>query len=156
MLDYHNATHWKTVLGPENIPDVTLWVSHNDAELLCNWYNIIVIHAFVIMMRDFYRTDTIFCMMITPKMHCRRLWTGYHIRPTHNVKIPDMISWVSHNDAELSWNWYHPFAWQQSSCNILINYLQAIWFSVTRKLRLSDVMSQVRSIFEINSNALIS
>jgi hypothetical protein len=24
MLDYHNATHCKTVLGPENIPDVTL------------------------------------------------------------------------------------------------------------------------------------
>jgi len=42
MLDYHNATHWKTVLGPENIPDVTLRVSHNDAGLLCNWYDIIV------------------------------------------------------------------------------------------------------------------
>jgi hypothetical protein len=71
----HNATHCKTVLGPENISDATLWVSHNDAGILCDWYNNIVNSWVCHMMLDYYRTDTIFLHDDNSKM----LVDGYEL-----------------------------------------------------------------------------
>ena len=69
------------------------------------------------MMLDYYELISSLRIMIAPKMNCRWLWTGYNIRPTHNAthcktvlgpeNIPDMMSWVYHNDAGLIWNPIH-------------------------------------------------
>ena len=52
--------------------------------------------------------------------------------------------WICCSNVALIQNWYRPFVWWQSSCDILTNYLQDIWFSETHDTlqtkRLLDVM----------------
>ena len=105
----HNATHCKTVLGPETIPGRISWVCHNDSGLLWNWYHPSPILLSVV---NKLSDSRILAIHLKPGS-C--LWSGYNMAKRLHCKtllgpenISDVISWVCPNDTGLLWNWYHP------------------------------------------------
>ena len=58
--------------------------------------------------------------------NAKHRWTL--LGPVNNL---DGLSRVYHNNIVLLWSYCRPFAWWQSDRDIIINYLQAIWFSET-------------------------
>jgi hypothetical protein len=104
------TTHSKTVLGPENIPDVMSRVYHNDAGLL--WIHTFPLHddrasPILLSIVNKLKDSRILTSHHKPSS-C--LWAGYNMaKTTHSKTVlgpentPDVMSWVNHNDAGLLW-----------------------------------------------------